>query len=359
MTQIKSYRLGEIATFLGARLVGDGHCEINGLGTLRGASPGELSFLSNKTYLDQLAKSQASAIILEEQFADRSTANLLVSEQPYVHFARASSLFAATPEPTPGIHPSAVVASGAAVPRSASIGPQVVIESGASVGEETVIEAGCFIGRGASVGNRCRLHNRVSLYHHVRIGDNVIIHSGAVIGADGFGFAFDGKCSVKIHQLGGVDIGDDVEIGAGTTIDRGAIEDTVIEQGVKIDNQVQIGHNTRVGAHTVICGCTAIAGSATIGEYCILGGASGMVGHLQIADHVEVSAMSLVSQSIHEAGAYSSGTVQMKTPEWKRAVVRFQQLDSIAHRLRDIERLLKQQNHDNAEKTDSAEVDRG
>ncbi|MCY4263552.1 MAG: UDP-3-O-(3-hydroxymyristoyl)glucosamine N-acyltransferase [Gammaproteobacteria bacterium] len=338
---IKPYTLGEIASFLGTRLVGDGRCEISGLGTLGGASPGQLSFLSNKVYLDQLATSQASAIILEEQFADRSTANLLVSDQPYVCFARASSLFAVAPALAPGIHPSAVVDSGASVSESASIGPQVVIESGVLVGEGSIIEAGCIVGRGSRLGSNCRLHSRVTLYHDVKLGDHVIIHSGAVIGADGFGFAFDGERLVKIHQLGSVDIGNEVEIGAGTTIDRGTIDDTVIEHGVKIDIQVQIGHNSRVGEHTVICGCTAIAGSAMIGKHCVLGGASGMVGHLHIADGVEVTAMSLVSQSITEAGLYSSGTGQMKTSDWKRAVVRFQQLDSMAHRLRKIEKSLE------------------
>jgi UDP-3-O-[3-hydroxymyristoyl] glucosamine N-acyltransferase len=183
------------------------------------------------------------------------------------------------------------------------------------------------------------LHANVTLYHSVYLGCRVCVHSNAVIGADGFGFAFDGEKNIKIQQLGRVRIGNDVDIGAGTTIDRGTIEDTIIDQGVKIDNQVQIGHNTHVGAHTVICGCTAIAGSAKIGKFCVLGGASGMVGHLSLADGVQVSAMSLVSRSITEPGAYSSGTGQMKLSDWKRAIVRFQQLDRMARRLKELERL--------------------
>jgi UDP-3-O-[3-hydroxymyristoyl] glucosamine N-acyltransferase len=172
----------------------------------------------------------------------------------------------------------------------------------------------------------------------VVLGNRVTVHSTAVIGADGFGYAFDGQRSIKIHQLGSVRIGDDVEIGAGTTIDRGALDDTIIEQGVKIDNQVQIGHNCHIGEHTVICGCSAIAGSATIGKYCVLGGGSGVVGHLRIADGVQLSAMTLVDREITDPGVYSSGTGFMQTPQWKRNTVRFKQLDSIARRLKELEK---------------------
>jgi len=200
-----------------------------------------------------------------------------------------------------------------------------------------VIGAGCYVGENVSLGKACKLHSNVTLYHGVVLGKNVKIHSGSVVGADGFGFAFDGSKSVKIHQLGGVKIGDDVEIGAGSTIDRGALEDTEIGNGVKIDNQVQIGHNCKIGEHTIICGCAGIAGSVTIGKYCIMGGGSGVVGHIAIADKVQVSAMSLVSQSIPEPGMYSTGTIQAKTSQWKRNAIRFQQLDSIAKRLKEIE----------------------
>ena len=180
----------------------------------------------------------------------------------------------------------------------------------------------------------------VTLYHEVRIGDNAVIHSSVVLGADGFGFAFDGKRSIKIAQLGGVLIGDDVEIGAGSTIDRGALDDTIIGHGVKIDNQVQIAHNCVIGEHTIICGCSAIAGSTTIGRYCTIGGAGGVIGHLQIADKVMISAMSLVSQSIAEPGIYSSGTGLHQSKEWKRNIVRFRQLDDMAKRLRELEKII-------------------
>lgn len=339
MTQHKRFTLKEINSFLGTTLIGDEDCEITGLGTLSGAGPGQLSFLSNKKYLDQIDASNASAIILEESFVDRCKTNALVSSQPYVSFALASSLFASQSSVDTGVHESAVIADDVSLPDDVSIGPNVVVEAGVQLGTGCVIGANSFIGAGVKLGDNSRLYNNVTLYHEAKIGANAIIHSGAVIGADGFGFAFDGKKSIKIHQLGSVSIGDDVEIGAGTTIDRGAIEDTVIEDGVKIDNQVQIGHNTHVGAHSVICGCTAIAGSATIGKYCVLGGASGMVGHISIAEGVQVSAMSLVSQSISEPGVYSSGTIQMKTSDWKRAAIRFQQLDNLAQRLKELEKL--------------------
>ncbi len=338
MAHQKTYTLGEIAAFLKVKLVGDENCPIHGLGTLSGAGPGQLSFLSNKSYLDQLASSQASAIIIEEAHAGRATTNLLLSPQPYVSFAQASSLFAQEFATETGVHPTAVVADDVSLPADVCVGPYVVIESGVEIGERSIIGAHCFLGKDVRLGTDCHLYSHVSLYHDSRVGDRAIVHTAAVIGADGFGFAFDGEKSIKIHQLGAVEIGDDVEIGAGTTIDRGAIEDTVIENGVKIDNQVQIGHNTRVGEHSVICGCTAIAGSATIGKYCVLGGASGMIGHIRIADGVQVSAMSLVNRSITEPGTYSSGTGQMKTEDWKRAIVRFQQLENFSQRLKELEK---------------------
>jgi UDP-3-O-[3-hydroxymyristoyl] glucosamine N-acyltransferase len=188
------------------------------------------------------------------------------------------------------------------------------------------------------IGDECSTSANVVIDKDVTLGDRVKIHSGAVIGADGFGYAFDGEKSIKIFQLGSVRIGDDVEIGAQTTIDRGALDDTVICDGVKIDNQVQIGHNCHIGEHTIICGCVGLAGSVTLGAYCVMGGGSGAVGHITLADRVQVSAMSLVSQSISEAGRYSAGTVQMKTRDWKRATMRFKELDSLAKRLKRLER---------------------
>jgi len=336
--QNKSYTLGDIADQLELELRGDAGCQITGLGTLKSAQAGQLSFLSNSSYIDQLADCRASAVMLSADLVDRWAGNALVTESPYVAFAHASRLFAAGVERSAGVHPSAFVADDAQLADGVTVAAHAVIESGVTIGKNSVIGSGSVVGAGARLGADCRLQANVTLYREVLLGDRVVVHSATVIGADGFGYAFDGERSVKIHQLGSVRIGDDVEIGAGTTIDRGAIDDTIIEHGVKIDNQVQIGHNCLIGAHTVICGCTAIAGSASIGKYCVLGGASGVVGHLQIADGVQVSAMSLVDREITEPGVYSSGTGFMKTAQWKRNTVRFKQLDSIARRLKELEK---------------------
>lgn len=337
MTHKTSYTLAQLAELLDAKLTGDGQCEITGLATLQNAKAGQLSFLSNPSYTDQLKHSQASAILIDEKFLERFAGNKLVTSLPYVAFAKATALFDNSPIPPTGVHESASVDATAVLGNNVSIAANAVIAANVSLGDDVVIGAGCYIGEGVSLGNACKLHSNVTLYHRVVLGERVVIHSGSIVGADGFGFAFDGGKSVKIHQLGAVKIGDDVEIGAGSTIDRGALEDTEIGNGVKIDNQVQIGHNCKIGEHTIICGCAGIAGSVTIGKYCIMGGGSGVVGHVAIADKVQVSAMSLVSQSIPESGMYSTGTIQAKTSQWKRNAVRFQQLDSIAKRLKEIE----------------------
>jgi len=277
-------------------------------------------------------------VILSQRFVDACPVSVLVSEQPYVSFARASAMFVEARELERGVHPAATVEEGAEIDSTASIGAGAVIGARVKIGAGSVIGAGSFVGSGCRLGKDCQLHPNVTLYHGVTLGDRVSIHSGAVIGADGFGYAFDGKRSIKIHQLGGVEIGDDVEIGACTTIDRGTIENTVIEDGVKIDNLVQIAHNCHIGAHTVICGCTGLAGSVTLGRYCVLGGGCGVLGHVSLADRVQISGMTFVSKSITKAGVYSSGTGILPTRDWKRSIVRFQQLDSIARRLKELEK---------------------
>ena len=335
--------LSRLAEALEVELEGDGGCEISGLGSLAYAVPGQLSFLSNPAYASQLADTRASAVILEERFRDACPANRLISSRPYVSFARATAIFHAGGAPEAGVHPSAVVHGEAEIGNEVSIGPHCVIEAGAGIGAGSVIGPGCIIGANCRLGPACRLQRAVVLYPGVQLGGNVRIDANSVIGADGFGYAFDGEKSLKIHHGGTVRIDDDVDIGAGTTIDAGVMGDTRIGRGVKIDNQVQIGHNCVIGEHTVICGCTAIAGSVVIGRNCIMGGASGAVGHITIADRVEVSAMSLVSRSITEPGRYSSGTGHMKTNRWKRVITRFQELDEMASRLQNLEKLVRKE----------------
>ncbi len=334
-----TYTLGELAALLAVELRGDPSIVIDGLATLKSAGPGKVSFLSNSRYVSQLAGTQASAVIIEESFVDSCAAAKLVSKSPYVSYAKASQLFAPLPSINPGIHPTACIDPSATIDDDVSIGAFVTIAADAHVGKGCIIAEGCSVGARSRLGQNCRLFANVSVYHDVRIGDRAVLHSSVVIGADGFGFAFDGRQSIKIAQLGGVQIGCDVEVGAGSTIDRGALDDTIIEQGVKIDNHVQIAHNCIVGEHSIICGCSAIAGSTTIGRYCTIGGGVGIIGHLTIADKVMISAMSLVSQSIAEAGIYSSGTGLLESKEWKRNIVRFRQLDDMAKRLRELEKL--------------------
>lgn len=343
MSDKSIYTLGELASLLGLELVGDSTTQINGLATLKSAAPGKLSFVSNPRYVAQLAQCQASAVIVDPAYAVMCPGAHLLSSSPYVSYAKASQLFAALNSESPQVHPSAVIHPTATIGERINIGANAVIEAGANIGDDSSVGAGCFVGKGSTLGTNCVLYPNVSLYHGVTLGNRVMIHSGVVIGADGFGFAFDGTQSVKIAQLGGVSIGDDVEVGAGSTIDRGALDDTLIGNGVKIDNQVQIAHNCVIGDHTVICGCSAIAGSTTIGRYCTIGGAVGIIGHLTIADKVMISAMSLVSRSIAQPGLYSSGTGLLESKEWKRNIVRFSQLDDMAKRLRELEKLTQKQ----------------
>lgn len=338
MAHKKKYTLGELAGLLEANLVGDSRVEITGLAALDNSGPGDLSFLSNSVYADQLAACKASAVIVEEKYVDSCPLNALVSSAPYVCFARATALFDTTAVAEATIHPTAIIHPDVNLGAAVAVGAYAVIDANVMIADKVRIGSGCYIGEGSRLGEACILYSGVKIYHKVSLGSGVIVHSGTIIGSDGFGFAFDGTKSVKFHQLGGVVIGDDVEIGAGSTIDRGALDDTVIEQGVKLDNMVHIGHNCRIGEHTIICGCSGLGGSTIVGKYCVLGGGVGVIGHLSIADRVQVSARTLISRTISEPGMYSSGTGQMKTAEWKRSIVRFEQLDSMAKRIKTLEK---------------------
>ena len=252
--------------------------------------------------------------------AEHCPVSALISPNPHASFARIASLLHPVAHAPAGIHPSAVVSAEAEVAASASVGPFCVIEAGVLIGERVQLGAGCTVLAGARVGADSRLMPRVTLYGPVRIGERCLLHSGAVIGADGFGFAPDAGSWVKVPQVGGVHIGDDVEIGANTCVDRGAIEDTVIEEGAKLDNQIQVGHNVVIGAHTAIAACTGISGSTTLGKRCMIGGMVGFAGHLTIADDVYVTGCSLVSASIKRAGSYSSGMPTVESRLWRRMV---------------------------------------
>ena len=331
MTQ--TFTASELARRFELTLHGDGDVRIEGVSTLARAGHGQLAFLANSRYRSQLADSSAGAVVMRQEDVGDAPGTALIAKDPYTAFAKIAALFEVKPAHTPGIHASAVIDPAATVSPTAQVGPFVVIGAGSTVGDGCVIGPGCVIGENCEIGAGSELIARVTLVTRVRLGQRVLIHPGAVIGADGFGLAMDAGRWVKVPQLGGVAIGDDCEIGANTTIDRGALEDTVLEEDVRLDNQIQIGHNVRIGAHTAMAGCSAAAGSARIGRYCLIGGAAGVLGHLEICDRVVITAMSLVTSSIREPGEYSSGTPLTDNRSWRKNAARFKQLDVLARRV--------------------------
>ncbi len=324
---------GALAERFGLTLHGDGSLPVHGVATLAGAGPGQLAFLANPRYRAQLQASRASVVVLGDGDAGAAPNAALVAKDPYTAFARIAALFDPAPAATPGLHPSSVVDPLATIAASASIGPFVTVGARSRIGEGCVVGPGCVIGEDCELGEGCELLARVTLVTRVRLGRRVRIHPGAVLGADGFGLAMDAGRWIKVPQLGGVRVGDDCEIGANTCIDRGALEDTVLEEDVRLDNQIQIGHNVHIGAHTAMAGCSAAAGSARIGRYCLIGGAAGVLGHLEICDKVTITAMSLVTHSIREPGEYSSGTPLTDNRTWRKNAARFKQLDALARRV--------------------------
>jgi UDP-3-O-[3-hydroxymyristoyl] glucosamine N-acyltransferase len=331
-----SVRLDEIVARFGGDLAGDGSVPIEGIGTLDKAGPTQLSFFANAKYRPLLRATRAAAVIVAPEAAADCPGAHIVTAEPYLYFARVAAWLNPRPHPASGIHASAVVES--AIPASASVGANAWIGPDVVVGEDVVIEANCAIGAGCRIGRDSWLYPNVTVYYGCRIGARAIIHSGAVIGSDGFGFARQKDGSwVKIPQSGRVVIGDDVEIGANTSIDRGALDDTVIEDGVKLDNQIQVAHNVHVGAHTAIAGCVGIAGSARIGRRCTIGGAAGIQGHLTIADDVNISTDTLVAKSITRPGTYTGIVPFLEHADWLKNFARLRHLDAMADRIRALE----------------------
>ncbi len=333
-----AYRLADIVAQFGGRVVGDAETRISQIATLENAVTGQIAFLANAKYRKQLEGSAASAVILSEADEDATELPRIVTRNPYSYFAKLSAFLNPPRYYAPGIHPSAVIGEGALISPLAHIGPNVMVGEGARIGASTVVMAGCAIGENASLGENTRLYPRVTVYHDCIIGSHVIAHSGAVIGSDGFGMAWDDGRWLKIPQIGRVIIGDHVEIGANTTIDRGALDDTVIEEDVKLDNQIQVAHNVKIGAHTAIAGCVGIAGSANIGRYCRIGGSAGILGHLQIADHVEVASFTLIGKSITEPGSYAGIYPFSKSDEWRTNAVQLRHLSELAKRVKTLEK---------------------
>lgn len=315
--------LKKIAKEINATIIGDDNIVISDLAPLYRAKAGELSFLANSLHVKHLIDSKASAVILTEENAKNCSTVALIVKNPELAFARVAASFVREKKLSPGIHRTAVIADSAIIHSSASIGAHCVIGENVVIGERTTLFPGTIVSDDVKIGSDCIIYSNVSIYHHVILKNRITLHSGCVIGADGFGLAHDRDHFEKIPQLGSVVIHDDVEIGANTCVDRGALDDTIIENGVKIDNLVQIAHNVVVGAHTAIAGCVAIAGSTRIGRHCMIGGASAIGGHITVCDGVIFTGMAMVTKSIKEPGVYSSGTGLLPNAEWRRCAVRF------------------------------------
>jgi UDP-3-O-[3-hydroxymyristoyl] glucosamine N-acyltransferase len=318
--------VADIVARLGGQCLGDASLVIERIATLDAAQPSHMAFLSNPRYRSQLESTRAGCVIVApaqaEEAAARGTA--IVTPDPYLYYARLSQWWAEADAAPSGVHPSAVVEPGAVIAADATIG------------------ALSYIGAGAVIGAGTRIAARVTIGARCMLGARGIVHSGVVIGADGFGFApyqVDGQGRwEKIAQLGAVRIGDDVEIGANTCIDRGALDDTVIEDGVKLDNQIQIGHNVRVGAHSAMAGCVGVAGSTKIGRHCTFGGGAMVLGHLDLADHVHISAATVVSHSIRKPGQYSGFFPIDDNASWEKNAATLRQLHALRERLRALEK---------------------
>jgi len=328
------WRLADLAQAIQAELIGDGETQLSGVATLERAEPHQLTFLANPRYRPQLAITRAGAVIVGESDRNGTQVARLVVRNPYASYARAAQLLHPEDRPAPGIHPTAVIDPSAFIAPDCSIGPYTTIGAGAQVHTGVVLGAGVRIGREVTIGAGTRLHDGVTVYNSCEMGRACILHSGVVIGADGFGMAWSGSEWIKIPQIGRVVIGNEVEIGANTTIDRGALDDTVIEDGVKLDNLIQIAHNVRIGAHTVIAGCTGISGSTHIGKGCRIGGGVGIVGHVEICDGTTVSGFSLITKSITEPGVYTSSIPSQPHRTWMNTLAALRSLPELSKTMR-------------------------
>ncbi|MGE5850300.1 MAG: UDP-3-O-(3-hydroxymyristoyl)glucosamine N-acyltransferase [Candidatus Methylomirabilota bacterium] len=331
-------RLEELAERLGCRLEGDGGLEVIAVRNLDEAGPKDLSFVAREAYLSRLQDSAAGAVILGEGWppVDRPA---LRTPNPYLALARALSLLHPTPVPLPGVHPTVVKAADARVAPDAWVGPLCVLGPGTEVGPGTVLEAQVAVGARVRIGGGCRIHPNVTLLDDVVLGDRVIVHSGSVIGADGFGYARDGHRYAKIPQVGRVVIEDDVEIGANVCIDRATLDETRIGRGTKIDNLVQIGHNVRIGADTAIIAQVGISGSVRIGSRVTLAGQVGVVDHVEIGDDVIVGAQAGVTKDIPPRSTVL-GAPAVPHTEFKRQVAALARLPELRKALRALEERL-------------------
>ena len=331
------YTLATLAEQIGAVVHGDAQCEVSGLATLTSAQSGQLAFLANNKYAEQLLGTKASAVILSEQQLKHCPCSALVMANPYLGYAKAAQLLDNTPAPAQGIHPTAIIAPSAIIADNVSIGAHTVIEDDVQLASGVCIGANCFIGKAAIIEKNTKLWANITIYHRVEIGQQCLIQANTVIGSDGFGYANDAGKWCKIPQLGSVIIGDQVEIGASTTIDRGALGNTEIHRGVILDNQIQIAHNVIIGEHTAMAACSVIAGSTIIGKNCTIAGLVGINGHIQIADGCVFTGMTMVTKPLSQAGVYSSGTPALPNKEWHKNNARVRKLGDLFARLTKLE----------------------
>lgn len=334
--------LAELATITGGELHGNSELTVSTIAAMDKAGEGQITFLTNAKYRKHLGQCRATAVLIKQSELELCQTNAIVVDDPYLAFALVAQALDTTPEPAACIESSAFIAPGAVIGEGVCIGHNAVIESGVVLGDNVVIGAGCFIGKNAKIGANSKMWANVSVYHNVEIGESCLIQSNTVIGADGFGYANNRGEWVKIPQLGSVIIGNRVEIGSCTTIDRGAIDDTVIEDNVIIDNHLQIAHNVHIGYGTALAGCTTVAGSVKIGKYCIIGGASVLNGHIEIADGVTITGMGMVMRSISEKGVYSSGIPLQTNKEWRKTAARTLKIDEMHKRLKALEKKIEE-----------------
>lgn len=329
--------LQALADQFGCELKGDGSYVVERVAALGSADPDAVSFLANPKFVPLLPDTRAGAVILKSEHAAACPTNCLIAVNPYATYARIAGLLHPPRPIQAGRHRSAVVEADTEIDPTAAVGPLAVVESGTTLAARAEVGAGSAIGPGVRIGADTRIGRNVSIGRNVRIGDRCIIHAGAVIGADGFGFALENGESIKIPQVGSVWIGDDVEIGANTTIDRGAIDDTVIGNGVKLDNLVQVAHNVHIGEHSLMAAMSGIAGSSIVGKRCLIGGGAVLIDHLTLCDDVRVLFRSVVTKSIRTPGTWSGSFPASEASRWRRNVARFRQLDQLAERVRTLD----------------------
>jgi len=332
------YSLAELAAHVGAQLVGDPDIRVASIATLNSASSGQISFLSNSKYRSQLATTKASAVILHPKEQEHYSGAALVMGNPYAGFALIAQLLDNTPRSANDIAQNAIIADSVSIGSNVSVGACAVIEEGAVIADDVQIGAGCFVGKNAKIGRGTKLWANVTLYHNCEIGTACLIQSGAVIGADGFGYAPDNGKWLKIPQIGKVVIGDNTEVGANTCIDRGALDDTIIGKGVILDNLIQVAHNVVIGDYSCIAGCSVVAGSVNIGKHCVIGGFVAINGHTDIADQVTITGYSMVTKDIREAGVYSSGLPATTNKQWRKNMAALKNLDDLRSRVKALEK---------------------